>query len=153
MVTGPSLVSSTAIWLRNRPVFTSHVDMPRSREVRSSKIRLAISGGAARVKLGLLPCRTSPKSVNWETRSISPPMSRIARFILPVESSKTRRPASFEARYAISPCESSSETPTKTQKPGPMLEMSSLPTETLAHLTRCTTARIVLTVTISRKDR
>lgn len=47
-----------------------------------------------------MPRRASPRSVNWETTSTSPPTSCTERFILPFSSSKMRRFAIFWAAKA-----------------------------------------------------
>ena len=81
MVTGPSLTSRPPCARRTRRARPARpVRRPRRRSGRRAGSRS--SGGAARMKLGRLPLRTSAHSVNWLTTSTPPPMSRTERFIL-----------------------------------------------------------------------
>ena len=51
---------------------------------------------AGDARKGRRPFRTSPHSVNWETKSTAPPASPTERFIFPASSGNTRRSRIFE---------------------------------------------------------
>src|SRR5690606_4931206 len=96
--------------------------------------------GAAAVQLGLRPFRVSPYSVNWLTTSSGAFTSEHD-----FSSSRIRRPHSFEASFRAFPGSSSWVTPTRTISPGPSIAPTIRPsTDTLAWLTRWTTARMVV---------
>ena len=94
------------------------------------------------MKLGQLPLRASPRSVNWETSSTEPPTSCTDRFILPAPSSKMRSWASLSAVQRASSGESPSATPRRTTRPRPTSPATWRSTRTTARDTRCTTDRI-----------
>src|SRR5262249_12956186 len=82
IVTGPSFTSSTGMRAPKRPVST-WIPSSRRAVAKRSYRRSAVSGRAAREKLGRLPLAVSAMSVNWLTTSAELPVSRSDRSNFP----------------------------------------------------------------------
>src|SRR5215211_4140357 len=80
-------------------------------------------------------------SVNCETTSAAPPVSRTLRSNLPSSFSKIRSRATLPARRSAAVASSVSATPRRTQRPCPTAPTTSPETRTRASDTRWTTAR------------
>jgi hypothetical protein len=93
-VTGPSLISSTAIRAPKRPVSTWNPALRRP-SASASTSGSATSGGAAGSKDGRRPLASEAARVNWETTRNAAPAAAASRFILPSASAKTRSPESL----------------------------------------------------------
>src|SRR5207248_2647848 len=139
IVTGPSLISSTAMRAPKTPVATA---TPRSRSAaqNASQSGSDSSGLAASPKLGRLPFAVWAMRVNWLTTSASPPTSSSERSKRPSSFSKIRSRAVLSARRAAPAASSARATPSRMQRPAPISPATSSPTRTRARETRCTTA-------------
>ena len=132
-VTGPLLIKDTSIIVRNCPVSTP-IPCPATSATNNSYNCSASSGVAAATKLGRRPFRQSPKSVNWLTTSMDPPVSTSERFILSWLSSKIRNltilSASCFTSCSVSPC----ATPNNTTKPWSIWPTMSPSTQGCLHI-------------------
>jgi hypothetical protein len=74
-----------------------------------------------------LPFFVSAMRVNCDTAMMSPPTSRILRFITPSSSSKIRSCVAFFTRYSISSAVSSGEIPMRMSMPRRWLSATAIP--------------------------
>ena len=101
-----------------------------------------MSGLAAAIKLGRLPCEQSAQRVKFEITSTEPFTSARARFILSFSSVKILRPAIFAASASASFSVSPFSTPRRIRKPVPISPTVFESTSTLASVTLCKIAFI-----------